>query len=283
MATGQGVRLLHPPAVGQRPRRGHGPWGRSSTGAYLGFTFLVAGILAGCKTKRKKVCKWSRFCSTRSGTHEPSGPLGIRAAAGGGGGPPPPSGSKLRPRAQCPCCAGTQLWAVLPGSREETRGGSELYEASSVPGGIPASPCGWADGKLENPQPPPRPPRQSQTWRLSLSEKAASGAPHSPRFRTAWERTVRINPRLNSCRGILQLGPLCEQRRDCVSPGGPRRCRLRAGTNGDFAGPPSGGCGQADGRTAPAAPTSLGHAASAQMPGRNRGTGNPIVGSRGQL
>lgn len=124
-------------------------------------------------------------------------------------------------------------------------------------------------------------PRQSQTWRLSLSEKAASGAPHSPRFRTAWERTVRINPRLNSCRGILQLGPLCEQRRDCVSPGGPRRCRLRAGTNGDFAGPPFRGCGRADGRTAPAAPMSLGHAASAQMPGRNRGAGNPIVGSRG--
>ena len=245
--------------------------------------FLWQGYLQAARQRERRCVSGAGSAAPGLAPMNPLDPWGSELRRGGGGGPPPPSGSKLRPRAQCPCCAGTQLWAVLPGSREETRGGSELYEASSVPGGIPASPCGWADGKLENPQPPPRPPRQSQTWRLSLSEKAASGAPHSPRFRTAWERTVRINPRLNSCRGILQLGPLCEQRRDCVSPGGPRRCRLRAGTNGDFAGPPSGGCGQADGRTAPAAPTSLGHAASAQMPGRNRGTGNPIVGSRGQL
>lgn len=62
------------------------------------------------------------------------------------------------------------------------------------------------DGKPPLPHPPASglvPFNQNQ---------AAHSAPHAPRFRIAWERTVRINPRLNSRRGVPAPRPLCERR-----------------------------------------------------------------------
>lgn len=58
------VPCLWPQAKRQRPRRGHSP---GEGAAYLGFTLLVAAVLAGWKRERKKGCAVSRWGG--SGSH----------------------------------------------------------------------------------------------------------------------------------------------------------------------------------------------------------------------
>lgn len=137
---------------------------------------------------------------------------------GAEGGLPWPRGGRLQRRAGCtrrarprPAPGGWQCQEdATPQPRALLGPGGEpcglpALRNLHVSLGITASPP-KRDGKPPLPHPPASglvPFNQNQ---------AAHSAPHAPRFRTAWERTVRINPRLNSRRGVPAPWPLCERR-----------------------------------------------------------------------
>lgn len=150
-----GRRPRRPPSAPARRRakataRSRPPQGRNTAGAYLGFTFLVARVLAGCKKKRKKACGWSGLCSNRSHTSKPSGPWGIGAE----GGPPPPRSSKLRPTARRTWCPSTQL-APCRGQHFQTGRTPALNLSRTRPPG-----CAQADASFS----PQREGRETRTF-----------------------------------------------------------------------------------------------------------------------